>query len=258
MLGFLCALIMGFTLGLLGGGGSILSVPIFIYVYGFAPIEATSLSLFVVSITAFIGFLRYFKAGNVEVKKGLLFAAPSLVSVFIVRFYLIPSLPENIFTIKDLTLTKDLLVLLSFAGVMLFAGFKMIKGRKEIKHGENKKVTLFDLIIKGSFIGAVTGFVGAGGGFLIVPTLHLMFGMPIRIAMGTSLMVIALNSSIGFISSSKLLYSIPWTFLLSFSAFSITGLLFGIIVNSKTDPSKLKKLFGAFVILMAIFIILKR
>ena len=258
MFGFLCAVIMGFTLGLLGGGGSILSVPIFIYVYSYSPIEATSLSLFVVSLTAFIGFLRHLKAGNVEVKQGLLFAIPSLISVFAVRYFIIPALPDVILNLQGFSLTKDLLVLLSFAGVMLYAGFKMIKGRKEIKLENTKDVSVLNFILKGSFIGAVTGFVGAGGGFLIVPTLHLMFKMPIRVAMGTSLMVIALNSSIGFISSSRLLSTIPWSFLLGFSVFSVFGLFIGIFMNSRTDPKKLKKIFGVFVILMAVFIIFKR
>lgn len=257
ILGYLSALLMGFILGLLGGGGSILSVPIFLYLYGFPPIEATSYSLFVVSAASFVGFVRQYKTGNVDVKTGLLFAAPSMLAVLIVRRFGIPLIPLEIFNVNGLSLTRDLLILLSFAAVMFVAGIKMIRGRKESTSTEQTP-SIFEIIKKGSFVGSLTGFVGAGGGFLIVPALNVFFKMPIKKAMGTSLLVIAINSFVGFSGALNLLTNVPWEFLLTFSSLSIVGIFIGIHFNSKINPSRLKKGFGIFVIIMAVFIILNR
>ncbi len=257
ILGYLSALLMGFILGLLGGGGSILSVPIFLYLYGYSPIAATSYSLFVVSVASFTGFLRQYKNGNVDIKTGLLFAVPSMLSVLLVRRFGIPLIPEEIFNFSGVVLTRDLLILFSFASVMLIAGIKMIKGRKDSVNTETNP-SIFEIIKKGSFVGALTGFVGAGGGFLIVPALNVFFKMPIKKAMGTSLMVICINSFVGFSGALNLINNVPWTFLLTFSSLSIVGIFIGTHFNAKINPSRLKKGFGVFVIIMAVFIILNR
>lgn len=257
ILGYILSIIMGFTLGLLGGGGSILTVPILVYVLAVDPVLATAYSLFVVGSTSVIGGWRKHMQGLVEWKTGLVFAAPSLVAVFLTRYYLVPAIPEEIFTIGNFIFTKSIAIMTFFGIVMLFASLSMIRENKNGKNTEERPFNFPIIILEGLVVGTVTGLVGAGGGFLIVPALVLLVGLPIKKAVGTSLIIIAIKSLIGFLGDIGSGQEIEWGFLGLFTAFSAIGMFLGIYATKFISADGLKKAFGWFVLVMGLFIIYK-
>lgn len=256
ILGYIGALVVGLTLGLLGGGGSILTVPILVYLLGINPVLATAYSLFVVGTTSLVGAIRNMMKGMVDVKVAVVFAIPAFIAVYLTRRYLVPAIPEEIFSIGGFTLTKDLGVMLFFALIMLAASVSMIRGRKEKEVDESAKLKLPLIILEGTLVGVLTGLVGAGGGFLIIPALVLFANLPMKRAVATSLVIIAVKSLIGFLGDVQTL-TIDWFFLLTFTGFSVVGIFFGIYLNTFIDGKSLKKGFGWFVLVMAIYIIAK-
>ena len=256
VIGYLLSILMGLTLGLLGGGGSILTVPILVYAFGVDPVLATAYSLFIVGLTALLGGLRKSYEGWVNWKTGLVFALPSLVAVFLTRYYLIPALPEMLIETGSFRLSKDMAIMSFFAFVMLLASYSMIfDGKKESSKGQSRRNYLW-IVLDGLFIGAVTGFVGAGGGFLIVPALVVLLKMPVKEAIGTSLIIIAIKSLIGFSGDIIAGQVIEWNFLMLFTAFALVGMTGGIILTRYVKPGQLKRLFGFFVLVMAIYILI--
>jgi len=257
ILGYFSAIFIGITLGLIGGGGSILTVPVLVYILTIEPILATAYSLFVVGFSALVGTFRNIKKGNIDVEIGVIFALPSLLAVYITRRYLVPSIPQEILKLENFTLSKEIGIMLFFALVMFLAGISMIRGRKNNKKVKNKKINYPILIIEGLFVGVFTGLVGAGGGFLIIPALVLLAGLPMKNAIATSLMIIAIKSLLGFTGDLSTTLNIDWTFLISFSAFSILGMGFGLYMSKFIEAEKLKKLFGYFILFMAVFVFIK-
>jgi len=256
--GYFLALFMGATLGLLGGGGSILTVPILVYIFHITPVLATAYSLFVVGVVALVGMLGYLKQGLVNVKTGLAFAIPAFFSVFAVRRYLIPYLPDLIFKTGNYNFTKDMLVMFVFSVVMIMASVSMIrKGRNKEGHPTGKGGHYLLIGLEGLLVGGVTGFVGAGGGFLIVPSLVILVGLPIKTAIGTSLMIIAINSIIGFTGDLAADVLIDWHFLMIFTSLAVTGMISGIYAGRYVPSASLKPAFGWFVLVMGILILVK-
>lgn len=254
--GVIGALLIGIVLGLTGGGGSILTVPILVYVLSVNPITSTAYSLFVVGSTALVGTIRNAQKAMIEYKTAFVFAIPAFIAVFLTRKFIIPSIPDVIFNFNDFVFTKDLSIMIFFAILMFSASISMIKGRKEVKI---KKDIVFNyplIIIEGFVVGILTGLVGAGGGFLIIPALVLFANLPMKRAVATSLLIIAVKSLIGFLGDLGNI-DINWSFLLSFTSISVLGIIAGIWLNNFIDGKKLKKLFGYFVLLMSIFIIIK-
>lgn len=252
---YLGALIMGFTLGVFGGGGSILTVPILVYLAQVEAVTATSYSLFVVGTTAALGSIRNHKKGNIAWTKGLVFALPSLVGVIASRTYLLPAIPQQ-FNLGGWFLDKDALILILFAGLMVLAAFSMIRKPKPTQAtGKDKSLLLVGL--DGLVVGGLTGLVGAGGGFLIVPALVLLLGMEMKKAVATSLVIIALKSSAGFVSDLWQGMPVEWTFLLVFSGLSMAGMLLGLKAAERVPSAKLKRGFGFFVLVMGLIIIWK-
>ncbi len=257
ILGYALAIVMGFTLGLLGGGGSILTVPILVYVLAIEPVLATAYSLFVVGSTSVVGAIKKSREGLVDWKTGLIFAVPSLIAVFFTRYTLVPAIPEDLFRLGDFLFTKQVGIMVFFAIVMLLAAYSMIKGRKEKEDTEKKELNIALVGLEGLIVGVVTGLVGAGGGFLIVPALVLLVGLRMKVAVGTSLIIIAIKSLIGFLGDLGSGQAIDWSFLSIFTAFSIVGMFLGIYTTKFVKPAALKKGFGWFVLAMGIFILLK-
>jgi uncharacterized membrane protein YfcA len=255
--GFAGALLIGVVLGLIGGGGSILTVPILVYVLGVDPVTATAYSLFVVGVSALVGAIRNAQKGMVDFRTGIVFAIPAFISVFLTRKYVIPAIPDELFTIGDFVLTKNIGIMIFFAIIMLVAAYFMIKGRKD-EGGEEQEVQYnYPMImIEGVVVGFLTGIVGAGGGFLIIPALVLLARLPMKKAVATSLMIIAIKSLIGFLGDVQNI-EIDWTFLGSFTAVSVVGIFVGIYLNKFIDGKKLKKGFGWFVLIMGVYIVLK-
>lgn len=256
LLGYIGALIIGVVMGLVGGGGSILTVPILVYLLAISPVTATAYSLFVVGVSALVGAVKNIQKGLVEFRTAIVFAIPAFISVYLTRKYLVPAIPEELFSVGDIIVTKNVGIMVFFGIIMLIASIFMIKDLK----GKNEDVPLqynYPFIIaEGLVIGVITGIVGAGGGFLIIPALVLFVKLSMKKAIATSLLIIAIKSLIGFIGDIENL-PIDWMFLLTFTLVSIIGIFIGIRISNFIDGKKLKKFFGWFVLCMGIFIILK-
>lgn len=256
ILGFAGALIVGLILGLVGGGGSILTVPLLVYVLGYNPIIATAYSLFVVGSSSLVGAVQKYSKGLVDIKTGLAFSFPSFIAVYVSRRYLVPNLPEEFLTIGNFTLIKEMAIMTFFALVMLLASYSMIKTKKEIVQLTSVHQPYYKTFIQGLIIGTITGIIGAGGGFLYVPALVLWAKLPMKNAVGTSLVIISINSLIGFTGDIQTI-KIEWLFLLSFSGITIIGILLGGLLSKYISGKKLKKGFGWFTLLMALYILFK-
>ena len=254
ILGYIGALLIGLVLGLTGGGGSMLTVPVLVYILAINPVVATAYSLFIVGTTSVFGALENYRKGFVDFQKGFLFAIPSFIGVYLTRRFLVPIIPNEIFTINLFTLTKGSFLMLFFALIMLFAAFSMLKKKKELNN--EKETSKLNLMLQTFFIGVIIGLVGAGGGFLIIPSLVIFAKLPMKKAIGTSLFIIAINSLIGFLGDVENL-TIDWFFLLSFTTISILGIFIGSYLNKFINETQLKKGFAYFVLAMACFILLK-
>lgn len=253
--GYIAALFIGVSLGLIGGGGSILTVPVLVYLFGVSPILATSYSLFVVGSTSLIGSFNSWRAGLVDFKTALLFGVTSIITVFITRKIIIPRIPEDIH-VGNIIMHFSILTMVLFALLMLVASISMIRSKHTITIHEEKKTNLGKLILYGVSIGLVTGFLGAGGGFLLIPALVLLLHLPMKKAIGTSLLIIALNSLAGFIGDTGH-FKIDWSFLFIVSFIAIAGVFVGGMLGKRINGAKLKTGFGWFVLAMGIYIIVK-
>lgn len=262
ILGFALAALVGISLGLIGGGGSILTVPILVYVMGVSPILATSYSLFIVGSTSMVGAFNNYRKGFVQIKTALLFGLTSITTVFLTRKFIIPAIPKQIVTIGNFVLTENMLMMILFAVLMLVASIAMIKNgsKDEVEQTTDiikvKKNNLPKLLLYGIAIGLATGLLGAGGGFLLIPTLVLLVGLPMKEAVGTSLLIIALNSLIGFTGDLGH-FIMDWVFLAKITAIAVAGIFVGSYLSKKIDGAKLKKAFGWFVLIMGIYILVK-
>jgi uncharacterized membrane protein YfcA len=325
--GFIAAIVIGFTLGMIGGGGSILTVPVLVYLLHVDPVLATAYSLFVVGISSSVGAFSYMKKGLLNYKTAIIFAVPSFIAVFLTRRFLVPAIPEQLFSIGKLdittevlfilllivamlavslmslnklfrgskkhirafllvtpaaimvflvrqffipgipenlivignfTLTRDMGIMLFFALIMLISAFSMIKKDKAFQGENERRGIMYNypmIVLEGGVIGTITGIVGAGGGFLIIPALVLLAGLPMKMAIGTSLLIIAVKSLAGFLGdlSNR---EIDWIFLLSFTGMAIIGIFIGTFASKYVNHNKLKKAFGWFVLIMSFYIVL--
>ncbi|REC54075.1 sulfite exporter TauE/SafE family protein [Chryseobacterium piscium] len=256
--GYIASVLIGVSLGLIGGGGSIFTVPVLVYLFGIDAFLAIEYSLFIVGTSSIIGSVSYFKNGLVNMKTVLIFGIPSVISIFLTRNFLLPIIPDYIFKFGNFVMTKNIFLLLIFACLMIAASYKMIRKNKvlEIKATSSQKNNAFLAAGEGSVVGFLTGLVGAGGGFMIIPALVNFLKMPMKVAIGTSLVIISINSLIGFFSSVNHL-KIDWSFLGSISAIAIVGIFIGTQLSKKINGEKLKPVFGWFILIMGVYIILK-
>ncbi|MEC3907506.1 sulfite exporter TauE/SafE family protein [Tamlana sp. 2201CG12-4] len=255
ILGYIGALIVGLVLGLIGGGGSILTVPLLVYLLGYSPITATAYSLFIVGTSSMVGTYQKYKKGMVDFKTGLAFTFPSFIAVYLTRRYLVPNIPDTIFSVNGFNITNDMAIMVFFAFIMFLAAISMIRKRKE-QSETSVKQPYYQTFMQGLVIGTVTGLIGAGGGFLYVPALVLWANIPMKRAVGTSLIIVTINSLIGFTGDMQTL-EIEWLFLLSFTLIAILGIILGVFLSKFISSQKLKKSFGYFVLIMATYIIYK-
>ncbi len=258
ILGYLGALIIGIVLGLIGGGGSVLTVPILVYLLSINPVVATAYSLFIVGVSSLLGALQNIRKGLVDFKTAIVFAIPAFTAVYLTRRFLIPAIPEYLFEVGTFTVTRDIGIMIFFAIIMLLASYSMIIGKSNNSVEGNTliKYNYPMIVIEGVVVGVITGIVGAGGGFLIIPALVILAKLPMKKAVATSLLIIAIKSLIGFIGDVETL-EIDWPFLLSFTAFSLLGILIGVWLNKYIEGVKLKKSFGWLVLIMGIYILIK-
>ncbi|HRS37737.1 MAG TPA: sulfite exporter TauE/SafE family protein [Bacteroidia bacterium] len=258
LLGYAGAILMGLSLGLIGGGGSILTVPILVYLFSVDAVLATAYSLFVVGLTSLIGSFSHMRLGNIHWRTAIVFGIPSIISVYLTRAYVVPAIPDPVFHLGDTAVSKAHAILLLFAVIMLLASYSMIRKRVVMENEEAEPRYNYPLILlEGIVVGAVTGLVGAGGGFLIIPALVLLAKLPMKQAVGTSLIIIAAKSLIGFTGDLKGNQVIDWRFLLIFSLIAMVGIIAGSMLSRNISNEKLKPAFGWFVLVMGVYIIAK-
>jgi uncharacterized membrane protein YfcA len=255
-IGYLASALIGISLGLIGGGGSILTVPVLVYLFGVDAVLATSYSLFIVGSTSLVGAARNYMQQQVDVKTALLFGISSILTVFFTRKFIVPAIPSTLFTINGAAVTKQTLTLVLFALLMLSASISMIRSRKSEADNAVRSVSFSRLAMYGIMIGLVTGFLGAGGGFLLIPALVLLLNLPMKKAIGTSLLIIAMNSLIGFLGDIGN-YEMNWPFLLTIASIAVAGIFIGTYLGKKIPGAKLKKGFGWFVLIMGVYILVK-
>ena len=257
LLGYFGALAIGIVLGLIGGGGSILTVPILVYIFSINPVTATAYSLFVVGTSSLVGTLNSLKKRLVDFRTALIFAIPAFTAVYITRKYLVPAIPELIYNSGNIVLTRDIAIMFFFAVIMILAAVSMLKrNRKNSTQNAEIQFRTSILCLQGFVVGLVTGLVGAGGGFLIIPALVLLAKLPMKKAIATSLFIISMNSLIGFTGDLQN-RAIDWPFLLVFTGIAISGIFIGAYLNRYINNNKLRKIFGWFILIMGIYIIWK-
>ena len=259
--GYILFVLIGLVLGLIGGGGSILGVPVLVYVLGYSPVVGTGYSLFIVGISSLIGSMAYFKKRMIHLKATLIFAIPSVISVFVVRKYLIPAIPDQLINISGFLFTKDLLIMLVFALLMILASYSMIKVKNDETENETNnadavRLNYMLIVVSASVIGFLSGLVGAGGGFLIIPALIFFVKLPMKLAVGTSLTIISINSLIGFTGTLGEM-EIDWQFLISVSVLAILGIVIGAYLSNFVSAKKLKPAFGWFTLMVGLAVIIK-
>jgi uncharacterized protein len=254
--GYLSALLIGFTLGLIGGGGSILAVPVLAYLFSVNEKVATAYSLFIVGASALLGGVKQYLKGYVDLKTAIVFGTPAIIGVTLVRHYVVPALPDVIFTIDAFEFTRRMGMFGLFALLMIPAAFSMLKKRvdKEQKADETLRYNYPLILLEGLLVGAVTGIIGAGGGFLIIPVLVILANIDMKVAVGTSLIIIAFKSLLGFFLGDAMTMEIDWEFLAVFTSITFIGVFLGSYTSNFVDGGKLKKGFGYFIFSMAIFI----
>lgn len=259
IIGYIASLFIGISLGLIGGGGSILTVPVLVYLFGVSPVLATAYSLFIVGATSLVGVFPKYRSNMVNFKTAIIFGIPSIISVYATRKWIVPAIPDEVFSIGSLVVTKPLLLMLLFAVLMTAASISMIRNKNEECEDCEETELRFNyplILLEGLVVGALTGLVGAGGGFLIIPALVVLSKLPMKQAIGTSLLIIAMKSLIGFVGDLSHTV-IDWTFLLTVTGLAIGGFFLGNVLNRKINASSLKKGFGWFVLVMGVYILIK-
>ncbi|MEZ0539146.1 sulfite exporter TauE/SafE family protein [Fibrella arboris] len=257
LFGYAAAVLVGLVIGLAGGGGSILTVPIFVYIFGIPTMLATSYSLFVVGTTSLVGSINHIWKKRVDLRVTGAFAAPSFISVYLSRRYVVPALPDPLVRLGSLNVPKSDAILFFFAISMVLAARAMIRDKRPSQGiAADGRPRYGTLALDGLAVGLLTGIIGAGGGFLIVPMLVLLAGLPVQRAVATSVLIIAVNSFIGFLGDIQHTH-LNWVFLLPFTALSIVGIFIGMYLARYVPPHTLRKGFGWFVLTVATYMILR-
>jgi uncharacterized membrane protein YfcA len=259
LIGYIAAFIVGITLGVFGAGGSILTIPVLYYLFRIDAELSTAYSLFIVGISALAGAVPNMVARSISYRTAIVFSIPSLIAVYLTRAYLLPAIPEHVFTVGQTQITKEIALLVLFSLIMIFAAISMIRQRLIPDPADHQIGDMhYPMIIaEGLIIGTITGLVGAGGGFLIIPALVIFGRLPMKTAVGTSLLIIAIKSLIGFMGDIQLGRVMDWNLLLFISIITILGILSGTWLNKFTNSTRLKGAFGWFVLIMGIFILIK-
>ncbi|MCG2616300.1 sulfite exporter TauE/SafE family protein [Terrimonas sp. NA20] len=256
IIGYVAAVLIGLSLGLIGGGGSIMTMPVLVYLFRVPPMLATSYSLIVVGIISLFGFAGHLKRKTVSVQTGLLFGTASVISIFLTRHFLLPAIPSVILRTGNTIIHFSTLTMILFALLMIAAAIAMIFQRArpdEKEHSTKKRPVL--LLVYGGLIGLTTGLLGAGGGFLLIPALVLFARLPMKEAIGTSLMIITLNSFFGMLADLGHVH-LDMALLLRITLVATGGLAAGMYLGRFIQSSRLKLGFAVFVLLMGAYMLI--
>lgn len=255
LIGYIAAVVMGIVLGAIGGGGSILTVPILVYLFGQDASIATGYSLLVVGLTATYGAVSYYRQGLIDIKAAITFAIPSIIAVYLTRAFLMPAIPDVILS-SPFVIEKNTFIMVSFALLMLLSAYMMLtRDTNEIKSSVAKHSVLL-IVLEGAVVGVATGILGAGGGFLIIPALVILMGMEMKKAVGASLLIISLKSLVGFTGDLQAGISLDWLLVGKLVAFTLLGMWLATRIANKIESSTLQKGFGLFTLAIAIFILI--
>ncbi|SKB62320.1 sulfite exporter TauE/SafE family protein [Maribacter arcticus] len=252
--GYISALIIGISLGLIGGGGSILAVPVLAYLFSINEKAATAYSLFIVGASALVGGWKQHLKGFVDWRTALVFGIPAIVGVTVVRHYIVPAMPDVLFQIEDFQFTRRMAMFGLFAVLMIPAAYSMLKKDKKVIKTGDVDYNYPLILLEGLIVGGITGMIGAGGGFLIIPALVILANVEMKVAVGTSLVIIAIKSLMGFFLGDAMTMEIDWNFLALFTGLSFIGIFIGSYLSNFIDGKKLKKGFGYFILVMSAFI----
>jgi len=251
-IGYVASILIGISLGLIGSGGSILTVPVLVYLFHVEPLLATTYSLCVVGFSSIAGVISRLKQGLVDIKTILVFGVPSVMGVFISRKFILPGIP-SLLHFGNNVLTKSSFIMLFFASLMLVSALSMILGKNKKEEVGVLPIYGLTLMLVGLAEGMLTGIVGAGGGFLIIPALVILGKLPMKKAIASSIFIISIKSMVGFLGDLNHT-NIDWNFLSIIIVLATTGIITGNFLNKKMDGAKLKKGFGWFVLSMSLVI----
>ncbi|HRN42810.1 MAG TPA: sulfite exporter TauE/SafE family protein [Vicingus sp.] len=253
IIGYILAIFVGLSIGIIGAGGSILALPILVYLFGIEAAEtAPAYSLFIVAVSSLFGSYMKNKQGLINFKLVWSFGIPTVIAIFITRYFVVPTIPNEVFIIGQFVVTKRLLVMSLFSVLMIIASFYMMQQNKSEKP---VKVNALLNYSGGFATGFLTGFVGAGGGFMLVPALIKIGNLGVKAAVATSMVIIAINTSVGFAASIAHV-TIDWMLLLTFSGLAVSGIFIGNSLSKKVNATQLKKGFGWFILLTGLFILI--
>jgi uncharacterized membrane protein YfcA len=255
-IGYVASILIGISLGLIGSGGSILTVPVLVYLFHVDPLLATTYSLCVVGFSSIAGVISRLKQGLVDIKTILVFGGPSVMGVFISRKFILPGIP-SLLHFGNNVLTKSSFIMLFFASLMLVSALSMILGKNKKEEEGVLPVYGLTLMLVGLAEGMLTGIVGAGGGFLIIPALVLLGKLPMKKAIASSIFIISIKSMVGFLGDLNHT-TIDWKFLSIIILLATLGIITGNFLNKKMDGAKLKKGFGWFVLAMSLVIFIEQ
>jgi uncharacterized membrane protein YfcA len=255
-IGYVASILIGISLGLIGSGGSILTVPVLVYLFHVDPLLATTYSLCVVGFSSIAGVISRLKQRLVDIKTILVFGIPSVMGVFISRKFILPGIP-SLLHFGNNVLTKSSFIMLFFASLMLVSALSMILGKNKKEEEGILPVYGLTLMLVGLAEGMLTGIVGAGGGFLIIPALVLLGKLPMKKAIASSIFIISIKSIVGFLGDLSHTV-IDWKFLSIIIILATIGIITGNFLNKKMDGAKLKKGFGWFVLAMSLVIFIEQ
>lgn len=258
ILGCILAILVGITLGLIGSGGTILTVPILVYIMSVEPALSTTYSLFAIGITSFIGAIRGVVKKEADLPKVISFGLPSLIVVFVTRSYILPLVPDVIH-IGSFTFHQNVLLMILFSFVMVASSLSMIRSVKNNPEvpASHIKTPIEVIILQGALVGLVTGLVGAGGGFLIIPALVNFYHLPMKRAVATSLIIISINSFFGVMGDLEKFELFDWNLLLGYTGGTVLGIFIGFYLSDRISNKSLKKGFGYMILAVGLYILLK-
>lgn len=260
LLGYILGVLIGICLGMMGAGGAIMTIPVLVYVFGIDTETSTTYSLFIVGITAMIGTVGYIRNNFYDFKTVVFFGLPSIVSVILTSKFLLPAIPNVVFSAGSFEITRPLLIMILFAILMILSALAMIRSSRAIQKEDYsglKKYRYGLILLQGLLVGIITGLLGAGGGFIIVPALVILAHLPMKKAVGTSLVIITTNCVFGFLTKMSFVNLIDWNFLLIFSVFTVAGIISGIFFSKYVNGEKLKFWFACFMLIMGAFLIVQ-
>ena len=256
-IGYIASILIGISLGLIGSGGSILTVPVLVYLFHINPLLSTTYSLCIVGLSSIAGVISRLRQKLLDFKVIIVFGIPSILGVFIARKYILHSIPDQFTIFPGTLISKSDFIMLFFATLMLASALSMILGKNKKENEAQMPVYGFSLAIVGLSEGIVTGIVGAGGGFLIIPALVLLGKLPMKKAIASSLFIITIKSLVGF-GGDLLHVTVDWKFLSIITVLATLGIITGNYLNKIMDGAKLKKGFGWFVLIMSLVILFEQ